>query len=120
MHAVKSFLFAVLAASSLAIAGNTGTVRDHDHGAYFAPALRFDAGSGSVEVTFGIEEAARISLRAFDTRGKVLAVLLDGRREAGFHHLSFFSNRLQGYRGRVVFQLRAGNAVLAEIRPGSR
>ncbi|MEO7426068.1 MAG: hypothetical protein ABI036_12845 [Fibrobacteria bacterium] len=88
-----------------------------DHGVYFAPAMRFDADAGSLEVTFGIEEAARLSLYAFDSQGKLLAVLLDGNQMAGFHHLSLFSNRLQGYAGRAVFQLRAGQSVLAETRP---
>ncbi|HKP97327.1 MAG TPA: hypothetical protein VJ385_16385 [Fibrobacteria bacterium] len=87
-----------------------------EHAAYFAPTLRFDADAGSLEVTFGIEEGARVSLHAFDAQGKLLAVMLDAKRDAGFHHLSLFSNRLQGYQGRVVFQLRAGRSVLAETR----
>ena len=91
-----------------------------EHGAYFAPSMRFDADAGNLEVTFGIEESARISLQAFDTQGKLLATLLDGNQGTGFHHLSLFSNRLQGYQGHVIFQLRAGPSVLAEmrVRPG--
>lgn len=85
-------------------------------GAYFAPTLRYDGNQGSVEVTFGIEEGARVSLVAFDAQGKQLAVLLDADQRAGWHHLSLFSNRLQTGDGRVLFQLRAGGAVLAEAR----
>jgi hypothetical protein len=91
-----------------------------DHGAYFAPSMRFDAGAGSLEVTFGIEEGARVSLLAFDTQGKLLATLLDGHQGSGFHHLSLFSNRLQGYQGRVIFRLQAGQAVLAETHSRPR
>jgi hypothetical protein len=91
-----------------------------DHGAYFAPSMRFDAGAGSLEVTFGIEEGARVSLLAFDTQGKLLTTLLDGNQGSGFHHLSLFSNRLQGYQGRVIFRLQAGQAVLAETHSRPR
>jgi hypothetical protein len=103
-----------------AMAGANSSVAPADHGAYFAPSLRFDAAVGSLEVTFGIEEGARVSLHAFDTRGKLLAILLDGSQGAGFHHLSLFSNRLQGYQGHVIFQLRAGQALLAETRSRPR
>lgn len=91
-----------------------------DQGAYFAPFMRFDSGAGNLDVTFGIDQAARISLQAFDTQGKLLANLLDVNEGSGFHHLSLFSNRLQGYQGHVIFQLRAGNAMLAETRLSAR
>jgi hypothetical protein len=101
--------------TELAMAGSAATDRaPEDHGAYFSPAMRFDADAGSLEVTFGIEEASPVSLRAFDSQGKLLAVLLDGNQASGFHHLSLFSNRLQGFKGRVVFQLRAGQFLLGE------
>jgi hypothetical protein len=91
-----------------------------DQGAYFAPFMRFDSGAGNLDVTFGIDQAARISLHAFDTQGKLLAILLDANEGSGFHHLSLFSNRLQGYQGHVIFQLRAGSAMLAETRLSAR
>jgi hypothetical protein len=91
-----------------------------DQGAYFAPFMRFDADAGNLDVTFGIDQAARITLHAYDTQGKLLAILLDGNQVAGFHHLSLFSNHLQGYQGRVMFQLRAGQSVLAESRLQAR
>lgn len=93
-----------------------GMAASTDRSAYFAPSMRFDADAGSVEVAFGIEAGARISLHAFDTQGKLLAVLLEADQASGYHHFSLFSNRLQGHRGKVVFQLRSGNAVLAESR----
>lgn len=91
-----------------------------DQGAYFAPFMRFDPDAGNLDVTFGIDQAARISLQAFDTQGKLLAILLDVNEGSGFHQLSLFSNRLQGYKGHVVFQLRAGGAMLAETRLSAR
>ncbi len=86
------------------------------HRVYFAPSMRFDAQAGSLEVNFGIEEAERVTLHAYNTQGKLLAVLLDGKLEAGFHNLSLFSNGLQGHQGLVLFKLRAGQAMLAETR----
>jgi hypothetical protein len=125
----NSWIRVVMCATGLALANNGQTSQapaegaNHaaasDHGAYFAPSMRFDAAAGNLEVTFGIEEGARISLQAFDTRGKLLATLLDGDQGSGFHHLSLFSNRLQGYQGHVIFQLRSGASVLAETRSRS-
>jgi hypothetical protein len=105
-----------LVSGNFTVAAPGTSVAPGEHGAYFAPAMRFSAESGSLEVTFGIEEGARVSLQAFDAQGKLLAVLLDEPREAGYHHLSLFSNRLQGIKGHVVFQLRAGPAMLGEMR----
>jgi hypothetical protein len=107
---------ACLAAAGLAAAAGSAGGYASDHGAYFAPTLRYEGVQGSVDVTFGIEEAARVSLVAFDAQGKQLAVLFDAEQGAGYHHLSLFSNRLQTGDGKVLFQLRAGNAVLAEAR----
>ena len=91
-----------------------------DQGAYFAPFIRFDPAVGSLDVTFGIDQAARVSLHAYDTQGKLLAVLLDADEGSGFHQLSLFSNRLKGYQGNVVFQLRADNSMLADTRLSAR
>ena len=102
--------------TELAMAAAPAVSAPSDHGTYFAPAMRFDADAGSLEVTFGIEEAASMSLQAFDSQGKLLAILLEGNQDPGFHHLSLFSNRLQGYKGHVIFQLRAGQSVLGETR----
>ena len=130
----KSWILIMLGAAAMASAGGPGLSGEAadlnltqnaaptpaDHGAYFAPAMRFDADGGSLEVTFGIDEAARLTLHAFDSQGKLLAVLLDGNQAPGFHHLSLFSNRLQGYKGHVVFQLRNGHSVLGESRARPR
>jgi hypothetical protein len=104
---------AVLCALGSAVAGSD--LAGSDHGAWFSPTLRCD--QGSVEVTFGMDEAAQVSLVAYDAQGRVLATLLDKQQSAGYHHLSVFSNRLQGMDGGAYFQLRVGGQVLAEIRP---
>lgn len=110
---LKRVGLAVLCALGSALAG--GELPPSDHGAWFAPALRWEG--GSIEVTFGMDEAAPVSLQAFDAQGRALATLLEGPQPAGYHHLSVFSNRLQGLDGRAYFQLRAGGRVLAEMRP---
>lgn len=117
---VQSAAVAAAAASAAPSVSASAAASASDQGAYFAPFMRFDSDAGNLEVTFGLDQAARISLLAYDTQGKLLATLLDGKEGSGFHHLSFFSNRLQGYQGHVVFQLRAGNAMLAETRLSAR
>ena len=126
-------LLSVCGLSTVAFAGNgqpvAGESAAHaasassapaDQGAYFAPFMRFDAAAGNLDVTFGIDQAARITLQAYNTQGKLLAILMDRNQGAGFHRLSLFSNHLQGYQGHVVFQLRAGQSVLAETRLQAR
>lgn len=110
----KRIGLAILGILGVAAAAGNDVAR-LDEGAWFAPTLRWQG--GSVEVTFGMDEAARVSLLAFDAQGRALATLMDAPQPAGYHQLSLFSNRLQGLEGRAYFQLRAGNAVLAEMRP---
>lgn len=114
MSIAKTFAALMLATAALASASASA------NSAWFAPTMRFEPSQGSLEVTFGMDDAARVSLLAFDTQGKLLATLLDGTQGAGFHHLSLFSNRLQGQSGKVVFQLRSGATVLAESRSRAR
>jgi hypothetical protein len=106
--------------AAFAAASASASPASPDQGAYFAPFMRFDAAAGNLDVTFGIDQGARIVLQAYDTQGKLLAILMDRNQGAGFHHLSLFSNHLQGYKGHVVFQLRAGQSVLAETRLQAR
>lgn len=106
---------AILCALGTALAGGDRSGTGHE--AWFSPTLRSEG--GSLEVTFGMDEAAQISLLAFDAEGRAVATLVEGPQPAGYHHLSLFSNRLQSLDGRAYFQLRAGNRVLAELRPRS-
>lgn len=110
--------FAALISGSALLA--TAAVASVGESPWFAPSMRFEPSQGSLEVTFGMDESSHVTLQAFDTRGKLLATLVDGTQAAGFHHLSLFSNRLQGHSGKVVFQLRSGNTVLAESRSLAR
>lgn len=75
-----------------------------------APALRFDAVTRNLEVSFLSAKEERVTVLAFDAKGKVEASLLDGRYSAGTHKVSIFSNRLERV-GSLVFQLRIGDQV---------
>jgi hypothetical protein len=109
---------AVLCAAGSALAGGDWAAADRataDQSAWFPPTLNREG--GTLEVTFGMDEAAPVSLLAFDARGRALTTLLEGEQPAGYHHLSVFSNRLQGTDAGAYFQLRAGGRILAETRP---
>lgn len=111
---MSNMKIAVLA--SIFILGTLGlsSAGTSDQGIYFDPTFQSN-GKGSVEVTFGIEEAAKVSIVAFDAQGKELATVFEGAQPSGFHHLSLFSNSLQTRPARVYFQLRAGGSVLGEM-----
>jgi hypothetical protein len=63
----------------------------------------------NVDVSFGLSEAKPVLLQAFDTRGRLVATLLQGDFAAGSHKLSLFSNRLDASAGSLVFQLKLGD-----------
>ena len=111
--ASKRLGLAVLCALGAAWAGGDRSGSGHE--AWFSPTMRWEG--GSLEVTFGIDEAAPVSLLAFDAQGRSVATLVEGPQPAGYHHLSVFSNRLQCLDGRAYFQLRTGGRVLAEMHP---
>lgn len=114
MNITKHIAALILGTAALASASTS------ENSAWFAPTLNFEPAQGSLEVTFGMDEAAKVSLLAYDTQGKLLATLIDGNQGSGFHHISLFSNRLQGHSGKVVFELRSGNTVLAASRSLAR
>jgi hypothetical protein len=72
--------------------------------------LEWNAATGSLAIGFSMAEAGRVSLRAFDSQGRLLAVLLDADQAAGDHALSLFSHRLQAMHGSIVFALSWGGA----------
>jgi hypothetical protein len=72
--------------------------------------LEWDAATGSMAIGFSMAEAGRVSLRAFDSQGRLLAVLLEAEQAAGDHALSLFSHRIQTMHGSVVFALSWGGA----------
>ena len=119
MKLIKSLVLVPLFAAGMALA-DAPAAAGSDQGAYFAPFIRFDPDAGNLDVTFGIDRAARVSLHAYDTQGKLLAILMDADQGSGFHQLSLFSNRLRGNHGQVVFKLLADNSMLADTRLSAR
>jgi hypothetical protein len=84
-----------------------------------APSLRFLPDTRNVEVAFALTQGQDVSLQAFDTQGKLLATLVEGRKEAGNHRFSVFSNRLNGS-GPLLFKLNLGGQVHTENWNGQR
>jgi hypothetical protein len=77
-----------------------------------AGSLAFDPASRALAVAFSLSAPARVALRAFDARGRLLATLMDEDKSAGDFALSLFSNRLQSMHGAVAFKLDWGAASL--------
>jgi hypothetical protein len=67
----------------------------------------------SVEATFSLAAPERVTLEAFDTQGKRLAVLLNDYKAAGRHSFSIFSHALD-VTIPVVLRLQVGNKVIQE------
>lgn len=71
------------------------------------PVLRFDVAEGLLEVSFFLERPGRVTLEAFDPRGALVAVLLDGAHAAGSHSISIRSVALLRNAG-LQFRFRQG------------
>jgi len=80
-----------------------------------APSMSYATETRSLETSFELGAAQKVTLQAFDGRGRLLATLLDGRREAGIHHLSLFSNRLETVSGQVLFRLTLGGDAFTSV-----
>ncbi|MDB5104034.1 MAG: hypothetical protein JWP91_1723 [Fibrobacteres bacterium] len=96
----------ILKSGNFTIVAATGV--NGERAAAAAPAMRFDAGTRNLEVSFALAGAEKVSLQAFDANGQAIATLLDGNQEAGSHSLSLFSNRLQSASGHLLFKLTIG------------
>lgn len=81
--------------------------------------VRLDAATRSIEAVFELERAERVTLKAFDSQGRLLAVLLDGEQAAGPHALSVYSSALDVNR-KMVLRLQAGDAVLHQGMVGGQ
>jgi hypothetical protein len=79
--------------------------------AFEGASLAFRSESRSVDVAFSLASPERVTLEAFDTQGKRLAVLLDERKDMGRHVLSVFSHALK-VSGPLILRLQAGDKVL--------
>ncbi len=85
-----------------------------------APSLAYDALTRSLDASFELAGSERVSLQILDARGEVVATLVDGRREAGFHRVSVFSNRLEGVSGHFVLKLTLGSESFTQAFNGLR
>lgn len=74
-------------------------------------AIAYRPGTRNVDVSFSLAEARDVSLRAFDTQGRLLATLVQGRYEAGDHALSAFAGMVDPSAKALVFKLDLGNEV---------
>ena len=63
-----------------------------------------------MNVSFALAESGPVLLQAFDTRGRLMATLVERDFAAGSHTLSLFSNRLETSRA-LLFKLTAGAQV---------
>ena len=79
--------------------------------------VRFNAATGSVEAVFELARAERVTLKAFDTQGKLITVLLDVEKVAGRHVLSVQSGALDLNR-KMVLKLQAGDVVIHQGSEG--
>jgi hypothetical protein len=73
-------------------------------------ALDFNPATRNVNVSFALAESGPVLLQAFDTRGRLMATLVEGDFAPGSHKLSLFSNRLETS-GALLFKLKAGAQV---------
>lgn len=80
--------------------------------------LAYRTESRSVDIAFFLKESRNVSLEAFDAQGKLVATLLDGRKQPGSHRFSVFSNRLPSA-GSLVFKLRLGDEVITQTWSGA-
>lgn len=71
-------------------------------------------GAGRVEARFALERAGHVRLSVHDGRGREVAVLAQGRFQAGEHRKTFDLGALPG--GLYVFRLRAGD--VEHVRAG--
>ena len=73
-------------------------------------ALRPNPAAGAARVAFTLPEASAVRLAVYDVRGREVAVLADGRVEAGRHEAGLDTSRLAA--GVYVVRLEAGGEVL--------
>ena len=84
-----------------------------------AGSLAYDARTRNLEVSLDLASRELVNLDAFDSRGKLLAILLDGFQDAGERKLSVFSSRLDDSQA-MVFRLRVGARIRTEAWKGTR
>lgn len=98
----------ILVSPAFTIASTSGLGRAAASQGAFA--LDFTPATRNVDVAFALAEGGPVLLQAFDTRGRLMATLVEGDFAAGSHKLSLFSNRLETS-GALLFKLKAGAKV---------
>jgi hypothetical protein len=98
----------ILVSPAFTISAPSGLGQASDPQGAFA--LDFIPATRNVNVSFALAERGPVLLQAFDTRGRLLATLVESDFAAGSHKLSLFSNRLETS-GALLFKLKAGAQV---------
>ncbi|MDB5051245.1 MAG: hypothetical protein JWO30_4316 [Fibrobacteres bacterium] len=107
IYILKSGAFTVVAAGTGIGAVGTASAT--------APSMTYSPETRSLETSFELSSAEKVTLQVFDARGQVLATLLDGSQEAGVHHLSLFSNALDAASGHLMFKLTVGGETYTRL-----
>lgn len=58
-------------------------------------------------ISFKLQASSHVSLKVYDTAGRLVATLIDGMREAGTHQAIFDGSKLAS--GTYIYRLQAGN-----------
>ena len=98
----------IMVTSPFKLTGSSALVQAAAGKASFA--LDFNPATRNVNVSFALAESGPVLLQAFDTRGRLMATLVERDFAAGSHTLSLFSNRLETS-GALLFKLTAGAQV---------
>jgi hypothetical protein len=105
-YILKSGTFSIVSATGINQAGAASAA---------GPSLSFDAATRSLDASFTLGSAEKVTLQVFDAGGQVMATLLDGRQEAGAHHLSLFSNAMEAASGHLMFKLTLGGETYTRV-----
>ena len=73
--------------------------------------IGFNPETRTVNVSFALTESRNVSLEAFDSQGRLVATLLNGKQASGAHKLSLSSKNLDGATGTLMFKLKAGDQI---------
>lgn len=98
----------ILVSPAFTISGTSGLGQSAAQQGAFA--LDFFPATRNVNVSFVLAESGPVLLQAFDSRGRLIATLVERDFAAGSHKLSLFSNRLD-ISGALLFKLTAGAQV---------
>lgn len=73
----------------------------------YEPTLAFNPSTRNLEVTLDLPRAQPVIVQAFNSRGRLVATLLNGEQSAGYHHYALASDRIETGTP-MIFRLRAG------------